>query len=210
MIYASAVTELSIGIRNSWESYVTWLSRKVGTRKTEQRGLLSNFICLFDPASTKLDAGSLANWLSLSLGRLLKDACLVLVRQSRMWTSQEKGSRGMEILSRKSDELLSVQMNISQAPLSFRQPVTQKKAFYPPFKVSIFCGQNHTWWIDRFKCQLALEMLDLPYRWRWMHTPSPKKGLCLSLNKYLTTASLLCLSILDYKTPVYTTLSRSF
>eukprot|EP00210_Caulerpa_lentillifera_P000245 g238.t1 len=54
-----------------------------------------------------------------------------------MWTSQEKGSRGMGILSPKSEELYSVQMSISQAPLSFRQPVTQKKAFYPPFKVQV-------------------------------------------------------------------------
>eukprot|EP00210_Caulerpa_lentillifera_P004112 g3921.t2 len=57
--------------------------------------------------------------------------------RSRTWTNQEKDNRGMGTFSRKSEELISVQMNISQAPLSFRQPVTQKKAFYPPFKIQL-------------------------------------------------------------------------
>lgn len=88
-----------------------------------------------------------------------------LVCQSRMWTSQEKGSRGMGILSQKTEELYSVQMSISQAPSSFRQPVTQKKAFNPPFKVGpwslvlsvINCRVN------RCKYQPVWEMLDLKF-----------------------------------------------
>ena len=53
--------------------------------------------------------------------------------KTRLWNSQDKASvRGSPALM---DDVLSVEMSISQAPPSFRQPVTQKKACFPPFKV---------------------------------------------------------------------------
>ena len=58
---------------------------------------------------------------------------LPAVVESRQWNSHEKASRRGS--PARLDDLVSVGMSISQAPPSFRQPVTQKKACFPPFKV---------------------------------------------------------------------------
>lgn len=57
------------------------------------------------------------------------------VVESRQWNSLEKTSRRGSPAGL--DDLVSVGMSISQAPPSFRQPVTQKKACFPPFKIQI-------------------------------------------------------------------------
>lgn len=59
------------------------------------------------------------------------------VMETRQWNSYEKA------LGSSSTDLLSVDMSITQAPPSFRQPVTQKKAFLPPFKIQIAVHFGH-------------------------------------------------------------------
>jgi len=111
----------------------------------------------------------------------------------------------MGILSQKSEELYSVQMSISQAPSSFRQPVTQKKAFNPPFKV---CSRSLVLAVincrvNRCKYQPVWEMLDLKFLWRLTHIPWRKIVLYPFSNKSHTIDSLPFLRTPDCRIPAF-------